>query len=143
MEFVNKMTETLVRAAMTDTSINVILASTFAALTYRSWNQQKSIEDLEAERDSLIKANKAIKKTIWDSKQQLYAEAQSDSALIPLARLRAIYGEAPVPPKTGTKSLDYVFGASLFLMCIAVSWLRSIYFLASNSAVLLGIILGK
>ncbi|KAF2296733.1 hypothetical protein GH714_001509 [Hevea brasiliensis] len=35
---------------------------------------------------------------MWDWKQQLFAEADSDAALVPLARLKSIYGEVPSPP---------------------------------------------
>lgn len=81
-------------------------------------NQQKDIEALEAEKDSLRKSNKAMKKTMWDWKQQLFAEAESDAALVPLARLKAIYGEAPSPP-IGTLYLVTLFYAYVWV-CFSV-----------------------
>ena len=97
MEFVNRIVETARKASNNNTVINVCLVASFAVLAGRSLDQQKTIEALEAEKESLVKSNKAIRKTIWDWKQQLYAEASSDDALVPLARLKAIYGEAPPP----------------------------------------------
>lgn len=58
-------------------------------------NQQRDIEALEVQKDSLVKSNKAVKKTIWDWKQQLYAEASVENAVVSLSNLKAIYGEAP------------------------------------------------
>lgn len=99
MEFVNKLVDTVKRASNNNTVINVCLVASFATLGLRSMNQQNLIEALEAEKESLAKSNKAIRKTIWDWKQQLYAEASTDSAVVPLARLKAIYGEAPPAPQ--------------------------------------------
>ncbi|XP_061356809.1 uncharacterized protein LOC133301204 [Gastrolobium bilobum] len=105
MEFVNKVVEGAKRASNNNTVINVCLVASFVTLAIRSMNQQKTIEALEAEKESLVKSNKSIRKTIWDWKQQLYAEASTDSnsAVVTLARLKAIYGEAPPPqhPKLG------------------------------------------
>ncbi|XP_008219653.1 PREDICTED: uncharacterized protein LOC103319837 isoform X2 [Prunus mume] len=98
MEFVNKAVSAATRAAKNNTVINVCLVGSFIALSVRSVKQQNDIKSLEAEKASLIKSNKAAKQTVWDWKQQLYAEASSTDAavLVPLARLKAIYGEAPV-----------------------------------------------
>ncbi|XP_050213397.1 uncharacterized protein LOC126664588 [Mercurialis annua] len=98
MEFVSRSVSLAVRAANSDAVIGVCLVGAFAALGLRSANQQKNIEALEAEKDSLLKSNKAIKKTMWDWKQQLFAEAESGAALVPLARLKAIYGDGPSTP---------------------------------------------
>ncbi|CAK7346984.1 unnamed protein product [Dovyalis caffra] len=100
MDFANRLVAAVTKAANNNTVINVCLVGSFLALAQRSLNQQKNIEALEAEKDSLVKLNKTMKKTIWDWKQQLFSEAETGSALVPLARLRAIYGEAP-PPQTG------------------------------------------
>lgn len=105
MEFANRLVGAAMRATNNNTVINVCLVGSFLALSVRSMNQQKDIEALEAEKDSLRKSNKAMKKTMWDWKQQLFAEAESDAALVPLARLKAIYGEAPSPP-IGTLSIS-------------------------------------
>nr|ADJ67214.1 hypothetical protein [Jatropha curcas] len=51
----------------------------------------------EAEKDS-YKSNKALRKTMWDWEQELFVEAPSDFALVPFARLKAIFGGAPSPP---------------------------------------------
>ncbi|KAK7278526.1 hypothetical protein RJT34_23556 [Clitoria ternatea] len=100
MEFVNRIVETAKRAANNNTVINVCLVASFVTLGIRSLKQQKTIEALEAERESLVKSNKSIRKTIWEWKQQLYAEASTDSAVVPLDRLKAIYGEAPPPQRS-------------------------------------------
>ncbi|XP_020222633.1 uncharacterized protein LOC109805090 [Cajanus cajan] len=101
MEFVNRVVDVAKRAANNNTVINVCLMASFGILCVRSLNQQNTIEALEAEKESLTKSNKSIRKTMWDWKQQLYAEASTDSAVVPLARLQAIYGEAP-PPQRAT-----------------------------------------
>ncbi|GLT47104.1 hypothetical protein SLA2020_208230 [Shorea laevis] len=85
MEIANKLVGLATRAASNNVVIDVFLVISFAALYARSVNQQNNIEILEAEKESLIKANKAMKKTMWDWKQQLFAENVSDSSLVPLA----------------------------------------------------------
>ncbi|KAK6645831.1 hypothetical protein PHAVU_L001676 [Phaseolus vulgaris] len=101
MEFVNRIVDIAARAANNNTFINVCLLASFATLGVRSMNQQWTIEALEAEKESLAKSNKSIRRTIWNWKQQLYAEASTDSSVVPLARLKAIYGEGPPPPYVG------------------------------------------
>ncbi|KAL1339757.1 uncharacterized protein [Arachis hypogaea] len=95
MEFVNRIVESARKASNNNTVINVCLAASFMVLAGRSFHQQKIIEALETEKASLVKSNKDIKRTLWNWKQQLYAEAASDDALVPLHRLKAIYGETP------------------------------------------------
>ncbi|XP_022766345.1 uncharacterized protein LOC111311236 [Durio zibethinus] len=98
MEFANKLVALATRAANNNVVINVCLVTSFAVLGIRSLNQQKVIEALEAEKESLTKTNKAMKNTMWDWKQQLFAEATSNTPLVPLANLKIIYGESPSPP---------------------------------------------
>ncbi|MBA0867587.1 hypothetical protein Goshw_001654 [Gossypium schwendimanii] len=113
MEFVNKLVGLASRAANNNVVIDVCLVTSFAVLGIRSLNQQNVIESLEAEKDSLTKSNKALKKVMWDWKQQLFAEAASPSPLVPLDSLKAIYGESPTPPTgdaaKGVKSLPAKF----------------------------------
>ncbi|XP_054805991.1 uncharacterized protein LOC129308699 [Prosopis cineraria] len=97
MEFINRIAEAATRALNNNVVIDVCLLASFATLGIRSVHQQKVIEALEAEKENLVKSNKAMRKTMWDWKQQLFAEASTDSASVPLTRLRAIYGEAPSP----------------------------------------------
>lgn len=97
----------LSRAANSNAVVSVFLLGCFGALSIRSMNRQRDIEALEAEKDSLVLANKAIKNTIWDWKKQLYTEAEAAEAAdskdskaaptVPLSRLKAIYGEVTVP----------------------------------------------
>ncbi|KAG2709015.1 hypothetical protein I3843_05G200300 [Carya illinoinensis] len=102
MEFANKLVNAAVKAANNNTVINVCLVGFFAALSVRSVSQQRDIEALEAHKDSLAQSNKAMKRAMWEWKQQLFAEASSnDSPSVPLSRLKAIYGEAPVSPQIG------------------------------------------
>ena len=108
MEMANKVASTVLKATNNNTVINIFLMGSFVALSVRSVNQQRHIEAMEAEKDSLTKSNKAMKKSMWDWKQKLYAEASTDSALVPLARLKAIYGEVPAP-KISTLSILYFF----------------------------------
>ncbi|XP_074333842.1 uncharacterized protein LOC141671470 isoform X2 [Apium graveolens] len=97
MEYANKAIELLNKAASNNKVVNSFLGFTFIALSLKSFNQQKHIETLETQKDSLLKSNKAIKKTIWDWKQQLYAQAQG-SSVIPVDKIKAIFGDAPTPP---------------------------------------------
>ncbi|GER37746.1 Sec1/munc18-like (SM) proteins superfamily [Striga asiatica] len=94
------------RAANSNAVVNTALAAVFGVLAARSVAQEREIKALEAEKDDLVKANKAIKSTIWDWKQKLYAEAEANpqNALVPLLTLKSIYGEAAagnfaVPPE--------------------------------------------
>ncbi|KAJ8762869.1 hypothetical protein K2173_022998 [Erythroxylum novogranatense] len=106
MELANRLAAIATRVANNNVVLDVCLVASFVVLGFRSLNQQKYMEAMETEKQSLIKSNKALKNTIWDWKQQLFAEASSDSALVPLARLKAIYGEAP----SLTQTVDAVRG---------------------------------
>ncbi|GLT85047.1 hypothetical protein SLE2022_032490 [Rubroshorea leprosula] len=97
MEIANKLVELATRAASNNVVIDVFLVTSFAALCARLVNQQNNIQIPEAEKESLIKANKAMIKTMSDWKQQLFAKAAPVSSLVPLATLKANYGEAPAP----------------------------------------------
>ncbi|KAH9691156.1 hypothetical protein KPL70_016019 [Citrus sinensis] len=97
MDLANKLTNLAIKAINSNTVVNTCLIASFAALTLRSVKQQNDIEGLESEKESIVKANKDLKKRMWDWKQQLYAEATTESALVPLARLKAIYGDVPTP----------------------------------------------
>nr|DAD39658.1 TPA_asm: hypothetical protein HUJ06_013981 [Nelumbo nucifera] len=109
MQWVGKVVDQMMRGVNNNTVINVFLVASFAALTIRSVNQQKDIQALEAEKDSLLRTNKAMKKAMWDWKQKLFAEATDGVCPVPLSRLRAIYGEAPTQPG------DNSFSMTLFL----------------------------
>lgn len=100
--------EALNRAANSNGLMNALLVGCFGALGIRSMMQQRGIEALEAEKDSLVKSNKAIKSTIWDWKKQLFAEAETAAAgsknsnaaggpFVPLSKLKAIYGDVTTP----------------------------------------------
>ncbi|GAB2290367.1 hypothetical protein Dimus_024647 [Dionaea muscipula] len=90
------------RAISSNTFINICLVGSFLMLSVRSVKQQKDIEALEAQKESLIKSNKAMKKAMWDWKQQLFAEASfPDSAIVPLDRLKAIYGDVVTAAPAG------------------------------------------
>ncbi|XP_065880239.1 uncharacterized protein [Euphorbia lathyris] len=97
MEFANRLIGVAMKAAGSNTVINVCLVGSFVALSVRSLNQQKYLEALDAEKESILKSNKVMRKTMWEWRQQLFAEAESDSAVVPLAKLKFIYGEAASP----------------------------------------------
>ncbi|WOG84573.1 hypothetical protein DCAR_0103757 [Daucus carota subsp. sativus] len=96
MEYANKVIGFVNKAASNNTVINSFLGFAFVALSVRSFNQQKTIETLETQKESLLKSNKAIKKTIWEWKQQLYAQPQGGFAL-PVDKIKPIFGDAPTP----------------------------------------------
>ncbi|KAI3777240.1 hypothetical protein L1987_47038 [Smallanthus sonchifolius] len=101
MELATKAIEVANRAASNNTVINVFLGVAFAGLTVRSFNQQRQIETLESQRESLVKSNKSMRQTIWDWKQKLYADVESDKKpIVPLSKLKSIYGEAPTVQKS-------------------------------------------
>ncbi|KAL3845533.1 hypothetical protein ACJIZ3_002936 [Penstemon smallii] len=108
---------TLNRAANSNAVINTLLFSTFGVLAVRSEVQQRTIEALEAEKDSLVKINKGMTKTIWDWKQKLYAEAEANpqKALVPISTLKSIYGEVVTP--TTSPVLSGNFSILLDLSC--------------------------
>ncbi|XP_030445237.1 uncharacterized protein LOC115667835 [Syzygium oleosum] len=116
MEAANRALAALTKVANNNVVIDVCLVGAFAALCARSVNQQRYIESLEAEKDTLVKSNKATKKAMWDWKQQLFAEAVSDSALLPLDKLKVIYGEAPAPQPGNTVGEDAKSPASKFVI---------------------------
>ncbi|XP_071732340.1 uncharacterized protein [Rutidosis leptorrhynchoides] len=103
MELATKAIEFANKAASNNTVINVFLLSAFAGLTVRSFNQQTQIETLESQRDSIAKSNKSMRQTIWNWKQKLYADAQSDNKpVVSLSKLKSIYGEAPSVSESAT-----------------------------------------
>ncbi|KZV16565.1 hypothetical protein F511_11397 [Dorcoceras hygrometricum] len=95
VEHMEQIASALNRVANSNAVLNTLLAGALAALAMRSMVQQRSVEALEAEKDALLESNKIIKKTIWNWKQLLYAEAEANppEALVPLSTLKAIYGE--------------------------------------------------
>ncbi|XP_021900685.1 uncharacterized protein LOC110816699 isoform X1 [Carica papaya] len=118
MEAANKIGALATRLIDNKTAINVFLGGSFLALGVRSLNQQKDIEALEAEKESLIKSNKAIREAMWNWKQQLFAEATAaaDNALVPLSKLKAIYGEASTPQSGDAGKEDVKSPASRFVV---------------------------
>lgn len=95
---VNRVIGFVNKAASNNTVVNCFLGFTFVALSVRSLNQQKCIETLETQNESLLKSNKAIKKTIWDWKQQLYSQSQNPDSVFPVDNIKTIFGDAPTPP---------------------------------------------
>lgn len=95
-----RISNALNRAANNNGLINVLLVGCFGLLSVRSLKQQKDIEALEAHRNTLLNDNKSMKAVIWNSKQQLYADATSNSqdSVVPLSKLKTIYGESAVSP---------------------------------------------
>ncbi|OVA03748.1 hypothetical protein BVC80_1277g8 [Macleaya cordata] len=105
MERAGKALDVIVRASNNNMVINTFLVGAFAALSIRSVNQQRDIEALEAEKNTLLNTNKSLKKSMWDWKQQLFAEASNDDASpLSLSKLKAIYGESPITQQ-GTNHL--------------------------------------
>ncbi|XP_059280442.1 uncharacterized protein LOC132034182 [Lycium ferocissimum] len=93
MELANKVGDAVNKALNSNKVLNVVLLGAFGLLCVRSVQQQKNIQVLEAEKESLLNSNKSMKKTMWDWKQQLFAEAALPNAIVPLSKIKAIYGE--------------------------------------------------
>ncbi|RZC94520.1 hypothetical protein C5167_026251 [Papaver somniferum] len=97
MEWARKAVGVVESASSNNKVINVFLVGVFGALCYRSVNQQKLIEALEVEKSALLQTNKSLKKSMWDWKQSLFADASDDeSSPLSLSKLKIIYGEAPI-----------------------------------------------
>ncbi|CAN6909443.1 unnamed protein product, partial [Brassica oleracea] len=91
----NKIAMLVSEAMNSNAVINTCLGVSFVVLGVRSDKQQKYVEALQEQKDSLSKSNKEMKVQMWEWKQQLFAEAASaaTSAVVPLSTLKAIYGE--------------------------------------------------
>ena len=108
MEAVKKLVSLAENLSNNDRAVSAALAAGFAVLVARSVGHQSDIDALEAEKASLMESNKEMKRSMWSWKQSLYADASDSESppLVPLARLKAIYGEAPAAlSKDGTLSL--------------------------------------
>ncbi|CAN4119610.1 unnamed protein product [Withania somnifera] len=93
MELANRVGDAVNKALNSNKVLNMVLLGAFGLLCARSVQQQRNMEVLEAEKESLLNSNKAMKKAMWDWKQQLFSEAALPNPLIPLSKLKAIYGE--------------------------------------------------
>ncbi|XP_010312775.1 uncharacterized protein [Solanum lycopersicum] len=108
MELASKVGDAVSKALNSNKVLNVVLMSAFGLLCMRSVQQQKNMEVLEAEKDSLLKSNKAMKKDMWDWKQQLFAEAELPNPLIPLSKIKAIYGDVQTTTSTSALSMSFL-----------------------------------
>ncbi|KAG0502424.1 hypothetical protein HPP92_002496 [Vanilla planifolia] len=88
--------------------INLFLVGSFAALSWRSYRQQKEIDALEAEKAALQSENKAISTSMWAWRDHLFQVAEDDPSRAPISldRLRAIYGEEDKATEATTSALD-------------------------------------
>ncbi|XP_009630941.1 uncharacterized protein LOC107762618 [Nicotiana tabacum] len=98
MEWTSKVGEAVNKAVNSNKVLNVVLLGAFGFLCVRSVQQQRNIQVLETEKDSFLNSNKAMKKAMWDWKQQLFAEADLPNPLLPLSKLKSIYGEVQTAP---------------------------------------------
>ncbi|MCE0481778.1 hypothetical protein HAX54_039823 [Datura stramonium] len=103
MELASKVGDAVNKALNSNKVLNVVLLGAFGLLCARSVQQQRNMETLEAEKNSLLNSNKAMKKAMWDWKQQLFAEAALPDALLPLSKIKAIYGEVQTTTSSGFK----------------------------------------
>ncbi|EFH54601.1 hypothetical protein ARALYDRAFT_324508 [Arabidopsis lyrata subsp. lyrata] len=99
----NKIAMFLSEAMNNNVVISTCLGVSFVVLGLRSDKQQKYVEALAEQKDSLFKSNKEMKVTMWEWKQQLFADAASagNAAVVPLSKLKAIYGEATTTTQSG------------------------------------------
>ncbi|KAK3131614.1 hypothetical protein QOZ80_6AG0508820 [Eleusine coracana subsp. coracana] len=91
-----------IRAKLTEHQekvISALLLGSFVALGWRSSQQQREIDDLEAEKSSLRAANTSMSAAMWAWREELFGLAATPSPPITTSRLRHIYGEEePAPP---------------------------------------------
>ncbi|CAH2036067.1 unnamed protein product [Thlaspi arvense] len=98
----NKIAMLLSEAMNNNAVINTCLGVSFVVLGLRSDKQQKYVEALTEQKESLLKSNKEMKVTMWEWKQQLFAEAAASSGVVvPLSTLKAIYGEVTTTTQPG------------------------------------------
>ncbi|RID57039.1 hypothetical protein BRARA_F00445 [Brassica rapa] len=101
----NKIAMLVSEAMNKNAVINTCLGVSFVVLGLRSDKQQKYVEALQEQKDSLFKSNKEMKITMWHWKQRLFAEATSagtsTTVAVPLSTLKAIYGEVTTNTQSG------------------------------------------
>ncbi|CAG7868243.1 unnamed protein product [Brassica rapa] len=100
----NKIAMLVSEAMNKNAVINTCLGVSFVVLGLRSDKQQKYVEALQEQKDSLFKSNKEMKVTMWHRKQQLFAEATSagpSTVVVPLSTLKAIYSEVTTNTQSG------------------------------------------
>ncbi|KAJ3683632.1 hypothetical protein LUZ60_013859 [Juncus effusus] len=76
--------------------VHVLLLGSFVALGFRSSEQQKEIDALEAEKAKLRSENAANSAAMWSVRESLFRLSEEESGrpvIISASRLRAIYGE--------------------------------------------------
>ncbi|KAL6839644.1 hypothetical protein ACP4OV_030583 [Aristida adscensionis] len=78
--------------------VSALLLGSFVALGWRSSEQQREIDGLEADKSALRAANSAMSATMWAWREELFALAAAPSPPISASRLRRIYGEEDVAP---------------------------------------------
>ncbi|CAN6202530.1 unnamed protein product, partial [Urochloa humidicola] len=90
--------------------VSALLLGSFVALGWRSSEQQREIEGLEAEKRSLRDANAAMSTAMWGWREELFSLAATPSSPISASRLRHIYGEEepapPAPKQPGTDAME-------------------------------------
>ncbi|XP_021743728.1 uncharacterized protein LOC110709789 [Chenopodium quinoa] len=107
MELASRAMNIVNRLINSNTFVNICLLGSFTALGVRSMSQENLIEALESEKQAIANSNKAMKKSIWDWKQKLYADASSpETAIVPLSRLKAIYGEVVAVPSDAEEAAE-------------------------------------
>uniref|UniRef100_A0A7N0TM42 Uncharacterized protein n=1 Tax=Kalanchoe fedtschenkoi TaxID=63787 RepID=A0A7N0TM42_KALFE len=117
MELFARAANILTNIATSNAAINVFLFGAFGALSIRSLVQQREIDALEVEKELLALSNKEMKKTLWDWKQQLYADASNvESAVVPLAKLKAIYGDYTTPSTSNPSKEDVKVSSPKFVI---------------------------
>ncbi|KAH9624621.1 hypothetical protein KSS87_000776 [Heliosperma pusillum] len=119
-----KVAEVMNRVVNSNTFVNICLLGCFSVLGLRSSSQQNIIESLEADNSRLTSTNKSLQKTIWDWKQQLYAEASSDSSVVSLSRIKSIYGDVVATPPPGVTDMKGQRIARIIFCMFYVSILR-------------------
>lgn len=95
----NKIAMLVSEARNKNAVINTCLGVSFIVLGLRSDKQQKYVEALQEQKDSLFKSNKEMKVTMWHWKQQLFAD--TSTVVVPLSTLKAIYGEVTTNTQSG------------------------------------------
>ena len=83
--------------------VSALLLGSFLALGWRSVEQQREIEGLEAEKNSLRAANASMSTAMWAWREELFSLAAAPSSPISVSRLRHIYGEEEVAPPAAPK----------------------------------------
>ncbi|KAF8697595.1 hypothetical protein HU200_035781 [Digitaria exilis] len=107
--------------------VSALLLGSFVVLGWRSAEQQREIEDLEAEKKALRAANASMSTAMWNWREELFSLAATPSSPISVSRLRHIYGEEETAPPAAADQPGGYFTALCSDLMVCFDWHRRVY----------------